>query len=109
MKLILAIIHDEEAHYLMENLTKAGFSATKLASTGGFLRTGNTTLFIGVDDNKVNEVLEIIKSICKTTKQMSLLNQPISSMPEGYLSYPIEVTVGGAILFVIDVEQFIKI
>lgn len=109
MKLILTIIHDEDSHKLMDKLSQAGYMATKLASTGGFLKTGNTTLFIGVSKDKVDEVIDIIKSVCKTTKQMSLLNQPITTIPEGYLSYPIEVTVGGATLFVIDVEQYLKI
>jgi uncharacterized protein YaaQ len=109
MKLILTIIRDEDTNQLMEKLTQAGYMATKLATTGGFLKTGNTTLFIGVNEDKVEDVLDIIKSVCKTTKQMSLINQPIATMTEGYLSYPIEVTVGGATIFVIDVEQYLKI
>ncbi len=43
--------------------------ATKLASTGGFLKTGNTTIFVGTEKEKLEEVLEIIKKECKTNKQ----------------------------------------
>ncbi|GKX32223.1 hypothetical protein SH1V18_47030 [Vallitalea longa] len=109
MKLIIAVIHDEDSYKLTERLNKSGFMATKLASTGGFLKTGNTTIFIGVPKDKVDEVIEIIKKECKTNKQMSLLNPPVAGMPDGYLPYPIEVTVGGATVFVIDVDQYIKI
>ncbi|MDF2820588.1 MAG: darA [Clostridiales bacterium] len=109
MKLILTVVHDDDAGYLMEKLTNAGFYATKLASTGGFLKVGNTTLFIGTSDDKVEEVINIIKDVCKSGKQMTLLNQPMTTMPEGYMSYPIEVEVGGATIFVIEVNQFLKI
>ncbi|MCT4685707.1 cyclic-di-AMP receptor [Vallitalea sp.] len=109
MKLIIAVIHDEDSHRLTEGLNKSGFMATKLASTGGFLKTGNTTILIGVPKEKVDEVIEIIKRECKTNKQMSLLNPPVAGMPDGYLPYPIEVTVGGATVFVIDVDQYYKL
>jgi uncharacterized protein YaaQ len=109
MKLVLAVIHDEDAHHLMEKLTQKGFMATKLASTGGFLKTGNTTLFIGVPKEDVEAVLEIIKDICKTCKKMSMINPPISNIPDNMISYPIEVTVGGATIFVVDIDQYLKI
>lgn len=109
MKMIITIIHDEDSHKLVEKLYNSGFSSTKLASTGGLLRTGNTTLFVGVDEDQVEKVIEIIKENCKTTKRISLINPPTSSMPEGFMPYPIEVLVGGATLFVLDVDQYIKI
>lgn len=109
MKLVLAVIHDEDSHQLMEKLTKAGFMATKLASTGGLLRTGNTTLFVGVEKDKVDEVVEIIKDVCKTCKKLSMINPPVSNIPDSMISYPVEITVGGATIFVIDVDQYFKI
>lgn len=109
MKLVITIIHDEDSHMLVEKLFNAGFSSTKLASTGGLLRTGNTTLLIGVDKEKVDQVIEIIKETCQTTKRISLINPPTSATPEGYMPYPIEVVVGGATLFVVDVDQYLKI
>lgn len=109
MKLVIAIIHDEDAHKLVKELTCKGFMATKLASTGGLLKTGNTTLLIGVAVEKVDEVLEIIKDKCKTEKQLQLMNPPIPSAIEGCMPYPVEVTVGGATIFVVDVEKHLKI
>lgn len=108
MKLILAIIHDEDAHKLTTALNKNNFQVTKLASTGGFLRVGNTTMLIGVEEDKVDQVLNIIHEKCQTKKQMTIANQPYTTTPEGYIPYPIEVTAGGATVFVIDVEQFCK-
>lgn len=109
MKLILTVVHDDDAGHLMEKLSKSGIYATKLASTGGFLRTGNTTIFIGISEEKVESVITIIKEVCKSGKQMMVLNQPMANAHEGYMSYPIEVEVGGATIFVLDVDQFLKI
>ena len=108
MKLVLAIIHDEDAHKLTTALNKNNIQVTKLASTGGFLRVGNTTMLIGVEEERIEQVLNIIHEKCQTKKQMTIANQPYSSSPEGYIPYPIEVTAGGATVFVIDVEQFHK-
>jgi len=109
MKLVLAVIHDEDSHQLMERLTKEGFMATKLASTGGLLKTGNTTLFIGVPKEKVDAVVAIIKEVCKTCKKMSMINPPVSNIPDNLISYPVEITVGGATIFVLDIDQYVKV
>ncbi len=109
MKLVIAVIHDEDAHKLMEALTCKGYMATKLASTGGFLKTGNTTFLIGVPKESVDAVIGTVKEKCKTEKQMTLMNPPIPSAVEGCMPYPVEVTVGGATIFVVDVEQYLKI
>lgn len=109
MKLVMAVINDEDAHLVMNELNSKGFQVTKLASTGGFLRSGNTTVFIGVKKEKVKQVVNIIKEKSKTKKKITVANQPYLSTPEGYIPYPIEVTSGGATIFVLDVEQFEKI
>ena len=108
MKLVLAIIHDEDAHKLMTALNKSNFQVTKLASTGGFLRVGNTTMLVGVEEDKLDQVVKIINDKCQTKKQMTVANQPYTTTPEGYIPYPIEVTAGGATVFVVDIEQFHK-
>ena len=70
MKLIFAIVNDDDdSKKVSSELSKSGFKVTKLNSTGGFLRTGNTTFLIGVEDNKVDEVIEIIKKNSKSRKQ----------------------------------------
>ncbi len=109
MKLVLAIIHDEDAFHIMDKLNEKGFSVTKLASTGGFLRSGNTTLICGVSDEKVPEISEIIEKTCKSRKQITSVNTAQMNTTEGYFPYPMEVTVGGATIFVVDVEKFEKV
>jgi len=109
MKLVLGIIHDEDAFLVMDVLSEKGFSVTKLASTGGFLRSGNTTLICGVDDDRVQEVLEIIENKCKSRKQITSVTSSSISTSENYMPYPVEVTVGGATLFVVDVAEFRKV
>lgn len=109
MKLIIAIVQDEDASHLISELMNEGFSVTKLATTGGFLRAGNTTLLVGVDDDKYDPCLEIIKKICKSRKQIATSPVTMGGATGMYAPYPIEVTVGGATVFVMSVDQFIKI
>jgi len=108
MKLIIAIVQDEDASSLITNLMNGHYSVTKLASTGGFLRSGNTTLLLGVEDDKMDGALEIIKKICISRKQIEVFPSPAMGAMGMYTPYPIEVTVGGATVFVLEVGQFLK-
>ena len=109
MKLIIAIVQDEDASRLINKLMNEGFGATKLATTGGFLRSGNTTLLTGVEDEKIDTVMGIIEKTCKSRKQMAPVHTPMPGSAGMYVpSYPVQVTVGGAIVFVLNVEQFHK-
>lgn len=109
MKLIIAIVQDEDSSRLISNLMTEGYRVTKLATTGGFLRSGNTTLLVGVEDEKLNDAMGIIEKVCKSRKQIATAPSPISGTTGVYVPYPIEVMVGGATIFVMDVEQFKKI
>ena len=109
MKLIIAIVQDEDASRLINSLMSDGYRVTKLATTGGFLRSGNTTLLVGVEDDKLESAMAIIEQTCKSRKQIATSPAPISGTTGVYVPYPIEVTVGGATIFVLDVEQFTKI
>jgi uncharacterized protein YaaQ len=106
MKMVLAVIDKDDSPGVMQNLIRNGFSVTTL-STGGFLRAGNVTILVGVDDERTREVISIIKVHSKTR------NRQMPAMPGnemGYLSaIPVEVAVGGATIFVLNVEQFEKI
>ena len=109
MKLIIAIVQDEDASRLISNLMSEGFSVTKLATTGGFLRSGNTTLLLGIDDDKFDSAMKIIERVCKSRKQLATSPSPISGTTGVYVPYPVGVMVGGATVFVLNVEQFVKI
>ena len=110
MKLIIAIVQDEDSSRLVSQLMKNGYGVTKLATTGGFLRAGNTTLLIGVDDDKMPAVMDIIEHVCKSRKQVTTAPAAMGNMGgmAGAASYPVEVTVGGATIFVLTVDQFVK-
>lgn len=108
MKLIVAIVQDQDVTNLVDDLTTNDFRVTKLASTGGFLKAGNTTLLIGVDDNQVDDVMNLIKNNCETRDiTTSLLT--VTMPGDTYIPYPLEVKIGGASIFVLDVDKHIKI
>lgn len=107
MKLIFAIVSNDDSAKVSSALTKAKFSVTKLATTGGFLLSGNTTFIIGTDDEKVQQVIDIIGRHSKKRTQM--IPSSASYGVGMYTSYPVEVTVGGATIFVTNVEQFEKL
>ena len=106
MKLVLAIISHDDANTVTQSLTKAGFSSTKLATTGGFLMAGNVTILVGVDEEKVQTVIDIIREHSHSRRQMI---PSTTEMSYGYYpSMPVEVVVGGATIFVLNVERFEK-
>ena len=109
MKLIIAIVQDEDASRLISQLMNDGFGVTKLATTGGFLRAGNTTLLVGVDDDRFQAAMDVIEKVCKSRKQIAPSPASMLGMPGSYTPYPIEVVVGGATIFVLTVDQFIKL
>ncbi len=109
MKLIIAIVQDEDSSRLLTGLMNKNFGVTKLATTGGFLKAGNTTLMIGVEDERVNEAIEAIESVCRSRKQMTATQASATGAAGGYVPFPVEVTVGGATLFVLSVDQFLKV
>ena len=109
MKLVLAIVQDDDALDLIEELNDKGFRVTKLATTGGFLKSGNTTLMIGVEIDKVDIVINIIEEVCKRRKQVVSTQPGLSGESGMYMPFPWEVEVGGATVFVIDVDKFVKI
>lgn len=109
MKLVISVVQDDDASDLIDLLMEKGFRVTKLASTGGFLKAGNTTLMIGVKEEVVDEVISIIEQICKVRKQVVTTPSPVTGSTGVYVPYPVEVEVGGATIFVVDVDKFVRI
>ena len=107
MKLIVAIVSGDDSSKVSRALTKSGFPVTKLATTGGFLMAGNTTFIIGIEDEKVAQAIDVIGQNSKTRNQ--LVPTSASHGVGMFSSMPMEVQVGGATIFVLDVEQFVKI
>lgn len=109
MRLVIAMIQDQDVNKLLGVLTEHGYSATKLASTGGFLRQGNTTLLIGVEDEQVTEVTDLIKNTCHSRKQLITPLASVGRTMNNYMPNPVEVLVGGATIFVVEVLNFEKV
>ena len=104
MKLILAIINLDDVSIVIKHLIKGGFSSTKLTSAGGLLKEGNMTIMIGVEKERLDEAIEIINKYSKSRVRLV----PSMSL-DGMDSPSTEVTVGGATVFVLDCEQFLRL
>lgn len=94
MKLIIAIIQDDYIGKVIKTLMESKIRTTKLSSSGGFLKAGNTTLLIGVESEDVDKVVKLIKGET-SSKSVKSGNK--------------EVTVGGANLFIMDMDKHLKI
>ena len=108
MKMIMCIIDDMDAYSLLDALSERGIQATKLASSGGFLRRGNTTLLIGVEDDRKEEVLDIIETTCMPRKQTVPMS-PITAMENNINPMDVTVQMGGATTFVMEVVEHRKL
>ncbi len=107
MKLIIAIVHSDDAQAVLSEISMAGYSATKLSTTGGFMRAGNTTLLIGVEQEQVDEVIALIGKRAHSHKQV--VSGAVGKSEGSVSGLPFEVKVGGATVFVVDVEKFVKL
>ncbi|NLC05139.1 MAG: transcriptional regulator [Erysipelothrix sp.] len=107
MKLILTIVSNDDSSSVSSALTKEDYQVTRLATTGGFLRAGNTTLIVGTEDDRVDRAIELIGQESK--KRTEIVPSTTSYDIGRHASFPVEVEVGGATIFVLDVEQFIKL
>lgn len=108
MKMVVAIVHVDDAGGLVKALSQGGYGVTHFKSAGGFLRKQNATVLAGVPDRDVERVLDIVRERCHArTEQVSPM-PPVVEPGEVYMPYPIEVEVGGATVFVLDVARFEK-
>lgn len=106
MKLVIAIVQDEDVDALTEALISAGHRFTKVSTTGSFLRTGNSSLLIGVADEQVDNVLAILKRTCRRRTQIAVPYSPALEPGLLYMPENFEVEVGGAVVFVANVSRF---
>jgi uncharacterized protein YaaQ len=106
VKLVVCIVHNRDRGRITDELVKAGFKFTIIGSTGGFLREGNTTFLIGVRDEERETLLQVIEQNCNTREQMVNV-MPFEAAPAGaFVPSPVKVPVGGAVVFILNVDQF---
>jgi len=106
MKLVVAIVHNEDAGALVDALLEHEHRATRLHSSGGFLKQSNATIIVGVEDDRVEEILGLVRESCTARTQVVNPMPPIMEPGEFFMPYPLEVEVGGATVFVLPVERF---
>jgi uncharacterized protein YaaQ len=109
VKLVVAIVHNEDAGALVDALLDRDFRATRLHSSGGFLKQSNATVILGVEDAQVDDVLAIVRETCHARTQVVNPMPPIMEPGEFFMPYPLEVEVGGATVFVLPVERYERI
>jgi uncharacterized protein YaaQ len=105
MKLVVAIVQDYDTDSLLRSITVAGMSATRIASTGGFLRTGNTTVLMGVPDDAVPRCLALVTECCQARVQR-VADEEFLDVTEWAAPGIVEVRIGGAAVFVLNVSRF---
>ena len=108
MKLVFAIVHDEDAPNVIEALNNEKLSATRLFSSGGFLKAGNTTMMIGVEDEMLEKALDLIKANSRKHKENVRSTAHGSFLGGLTTGETIEITIGGATIFVTEVERMEK-
>lgn len=106
MKMIVAIVQAKDSSRLRKEFTAASIQVTQLSTTGGFLREGNATFLIGIQDDRVQDVLNVIKKNAKSREQY--ITSQMHMDVEGGSAFPVNVKVGGATVFVLPVDDFIK-
>ena len=109
MRLVMAIINSDDTRNVLDRLARRGFSATVTSTTGGSLRVGNTTIFCGVEDDKVEDVVGIFRESCPSRIQYVTPLPPVMEPGEVHIPTPVEKHMGGATIFVLDVAHFEKI
>lgn len=107
MKLVVAIVQKDDASNLSQALTEKEYHITKLNSSGGFLMSKNAVILCGVDDNEVNQVINLMEK--HTSKRTETVSEFRGMGDNVSLEEPINVTVGGATIFVVDVDRFEKV
>lgn len=106
MKMLFCIVQNDDAGELVSTLTKHGYRVTRYQSHGGFLRQGNATILVGVTDDRVDDVISIVRRSCRTRTQYINPLPPMMEPGEMYMPNPVDVQSGGATIFVVDVDRF---
>lgn len=106
MKLVVAIVHSDDAGPCTTALTDAGFEVTRLNTWGGFLQRRNATLVVGVADEQVDDVIDVLRHKARDRNEYVNPIPPMAEPAELFVPFPVEVQVGGATVFVLDVARF---
>lgn len=104
--LLVCVVRDQDAPRLLDSLRDRKISFTKLASTGGFLREGNTTLLIGIEEERREEVRDLIRKTCGRREEIVESTIPLNEPIGPFVPQRVKVTRGGGVLFEIPIEYY---
>jgi uncharacterized protein YaaQ len=108
MKLLTVILQSEDAPTVVDALVRRGYRATRISTAGGFLHKSNETILLGIEDDQVDAALEILRENSQTRTQL-FYPSPMMDLGAPIFVEPFDVLVGGATIFIMDVEQFIRL
>lgn len=107
-KLIVMVVSPQDGDRLMQLLVGEGLPATRIGSSGGFLRRGSATILSGVPAADVPRVLDFVRQTCPVRSELAPMQTlPLAGAASG--GSPIEVRAGGAVVFVLEIERFERI
>jgi uncharacterized protein YaaQ len=106
VKLVISVVNNDDAQALVSALLAKGHRVTRISTSGGFLRMGNTTILCGVADHRLDSVLETVRACCHTRVEREYSLPPALRPEESDWSTPLPVEIGGATVFVFDVDRF---
>lgn len=109
MKLVIAVVSTADLDELLRMMAAKGYRATVIDQRGGFLRQGNVTLFVGVQEAFVADVMRLITECCRTRSSLVNPASPLVEPGELYVSRPVETLEGGAVSFVLNIERYERI
>lgn len=110
MKLAIVIVQKEDSKKLEDILISEKYQLTRFDSLGGFLKKKNSTFFVGVEDEKLEKLLDLIRKTCKARKE--IITSALPSTPglgETLITDGTKIQIGGAIVFIVEVEKFVKV
>jgi len=109
MKLVIVVIQGQDSAAVRRALPPAGFRLTEVDSLGGFLRENNVTLLIGTEEARLPELWRLLSENCLTRTEYISPFQPAYGPGDVFLPRPVEVQVGGAVVWILDIERFVSL
>lgn len=109
MKLVIIVTQKKDSKKLEEALVENNYQLTKLDSSGGFLKKKNHTFLVGINDEKLDSLLELVGNICKKRKEIVTAPDFGGTLGETLITNGAKVQEGGATIFVTEVSKFMKV
>jgi uncharacterized protein YaaQ len=107
MKLIVAVVQNRDADALFRRLSDAGIGATRIGSSGGYLRHANATVFIGIEEVRLAECIQVLRETCG--RRVHHAPDLAAEIGDGDLASVMPSEQGGGIFFVMPLERFVRI